>query len=75
MAIAEPTSAYSHVAELLAAERCVMLDGGMGTELGRHMPATERSARGGAVGHVGPRPRAARRQGACTAATSRPAAT
>jgi S-methylmethionine-dependent homocysteine/selenocysteine methylase/SAM-dependent methyltransferase len=43
MAIAEPTSAYSRVQELLDAERCVMLDGGMGTELGRHMPAAERA--------------------------------
>lgn len=43
MAIAEPTSAYSRVEELLATERCVMLDGGMGTELGRHMPAAERA--------------------------------
>jgi S-methylmethionine-dependent homocysteine/selenocysteine methylase/SAM-dependent methyltransferase len=43
MAIAEPTSAYTRVDELLAAQRCVMLDGGMGTELGRHMPADERA--------------------------------
>jgi S-methylmethionine-dependent homocysteine/selenocysteine methylase/SAM-dependent methyltransferase len=43
MAIAGPTSAYSRVEELLAAERCVMLDGGMGTELARHMPPSERA--------------------------------
>jgi homocysteine S-methyltransferase len=43
MAITEPTSAYARVQELLAEERCVMLDGGMGTELGRHMPANERA--------------------------------
>ena len=43
MAITEHTSAYGRVEELLAGERCVMLDGGMGTELGRHMPAAERA--------------------------------
>lgn len=33
---------YQRIEQLLAEERCVILDGGTGTELGRRMPAAER---------------------------------
>jgi S-methylmethionine-dependent homocysteine/selenocysteine methylase/SAM-dependent methyltransferase len=33
-----PAGAYGRVEDLIAAERCVMLDGGMATELGRVLP-------------------------------------
>jgi S-methylmethionine-dependent homocysteine/selenocysteine methylase/SAM-dependent methyltransferase len=35
--------AYRRIEELLAAERCVILDGGIATELGRRLPGAERS--------------------------------
>ena len=34
--------AYRRVEELLKAERCVILDGGIATELGRRLPDAER---------------------------------
>jgi hypothetical protein len=42
VAITEHTGAYARLEDLLARERCVILDGAMGTELGREMPAAER---------------------------------
>jgi S-methylmethionine-dependent homocysteine/selenocysteine methylase/SAM-dependent methyltransferase len=42
VAITEHTGAYLRIEDLLARERCVILDGAMGTELGREMPAAER---------------------------------
>ena len=39
--------AYRRVEELIAAERCVILDGGIATELGRRLPAAERGRRAG----------------------------
>jgi len=38
----EPAPAYRRVEELLKAERCVILDGGIATELGRRLPDAER---------------------------------
>ena len=38
-----PAAGYAHVEELLAADRCVMLDGGTGTELARLVPAARRA--------------------------------
>jgi S-methylmethionine-dependent homocysteine/selenocysteine methylase len=38
----EVRTAYGRVEELLAAERCVILDGGIATELGRRLPDSER---------------------------------
>src|SRR5262249_30169959 len=43
VAITEHTSAYARIEELLSQERCVILDGAMGTELGRQMPVAERA--------------------------------
>jgi S-methylmethionine-dependent homocysteine/selenocysteine methylase/SAM-dependent methyltransferase len=39
--ITEARAAYGRVEELLAAERCVILDGGIATELGRRIPSSE----------------------------------
>jgi S-methylmethionine-dependent homocysteine/selenocysteine methylase/SAM-dependent methyltransferase len=38
----EPQPAYRRIEELLAAERCVILDGGIATELGRRLPGSDR---------------------------------
>ena len=66
--------AYRRVEELLKAERCVILDGGIATELGSRLPDAERAAtrRCGARGRWSTTPDVVR---ACTAATSSWAAT
>jgi S-methylmethionine-dependent homocysteine/selenocysteine methylase/SAM-dependent methyltransferase len=38
----EAQPAYHRIEELLAAERCVILDGGIATELGRRLPGSDR---------------------------------
>ena len=38
----EPQPAYRRIEGLLAAERCVILDGGIATELGRRLPGSDR---------------------------------
>ena len=42
MTTVKTETAYSRIEELLARERCVILDGGTGTELGRRLPSRER---------------------------------
>jgi len=42
MSVAETRAGYAHVEDLLAADRCVILDGGTGTELVHLLPAAER---------------------------------
>jgi len=42
MSLVRIDTGYSHVEELLAADSCVMLDGGTGTELARVLPAAGR---------------------------------
>ena len=70
----ENAGSYARVAQMIATDRCVILDGAIGTELidvGRHAPRARRAP-------LGPDrdPRRARRgQGRCTAATSTSAAT
>ena len=74
MSDTQAAPAYTRIADMIEAGRCVILDGGIGTELPR-AAGSDRRARRAAVGRAGADRRAGRGAARARDATWRPAAT